>query len=528
MQSSLRCGGARGSTRVSESSSGYVRNENLKKNRDGRGSCGIDTSRLSAGHGKADLDIENGGCAGGTIDSDMSAVYAGGTTNRYGMRSVGGYPGRDDEAEEDSLDVEIGFRIKGEMGKWSRDRNGNLNGNERGIVYCLQKDWAKELCQFLNAELGEDICDVYHADLSPERRKAVYREWQEGTVRILVATSALGLGIDYPHVRFVFHQGQSRSLMDFSQESGRGGRDGNEALSVIFTSKEMRAKCEWIEEKEQEWAGHLTGGFKRMREWVAGSTVNQMKECRRVSLGSYMDGHGTNCLCLRHCVLCDVCKKAMNNISEIESEDEVEQMVIENEDEEGENEGREMDIDSYEGELWSQSTMDGLEENMMVADTERQWQVETAIKIREMMDVFHKRCVLCWVRNISAQHSVEYCGIMPGKCLRCQAKDHSVKKCVKVTYRGGNCCWTCGLPQRLGSSYVHGDMSIGACEEGWEDKMFPLCYYLWRKSGWKEGLEAHFRGEWTEEEFRGWICSIDRGISNGVRVMLWAWNEIEG
>lgn len=146
--------------------------------------------------------------------------------------------------EEDNLDVEIAFRIKKEMRKWSRDRNGDLNGNERGIVYCLQKEWAKDLCKFLNAEIGEDICDVYHADLSKEVCMAVYQEWVEGTVKILVATSALGLGIDYGHVRFVIHQGQSRSLIDFSQESGRGGRDGKEARSIIFTSKEMRQKCE--------------------------------------------------------------------------------------------------------------------------------------------------------------------------------------------------------------------------------------------------------------------------------------------
>ena len=46
--------------------------------------------------------------------------------------------------EEDKLDVEIAFRIK--MRKWSRDRNGDLNGDERGIVYYLQKDWVKDLC----------------------------------------------------------------------------------------------------------------------------------------------------------------------------------------------------------------------------------------------------------------------------------------------------------------------------------------------------------------------------------------------
>lgn len=262
-----------------------------------------------------------------------------------------------------------------------------------------------------------------------------------------------------------------------------------------------------------------------MREWVEGLMVNGTKECRRVGLGSYMDGHGTNCLSLRNCVLCDVCEEAMDKVTEIESEDETRGQTVaeEGEDEDG---GSEMDIDSYGGE-WSQSTIDGREENMMMAEEERRWQVDTAIKIREMMDVFRRRCVLCWARNISAQHSVQRCGIMPGKCLRCQGGDHSVDDCEDVIYRGGNCCWKCGLPQRLGGSYIHGDMSIGACEEGWRDKMFPLCYYLWRKSGWKDRLEAHFHQGWTEDGFRAWICRVDRGITNGVRVMLWAWNEIE-
>jgi len=440
------------------------------------------------------------------------------------MRPEIGYEVVEVDEEENTLDAEIALRVKAEMRKWSRDAVGNLNGNERGIIYCLQKEWAKDLCRFLNAELGEDICDVYHADLSAERRAAVYREWEEGKVRILVATSALGLGIDYPHVRFVFHQGQSRSLMDFSQESGRVGRDGKEGRSVIFTSKEMRAKCAWIEAKEYEWAGHLTGGFRRMREWVEGLMVNGMKECRRIGLGSYMDGHGTNCLSLRNCVLCDICEEAMDKITEVESEDETREQNVAEEDED---DGSEMDIDSYGGEFWSQSMIDGREENMMMAEDERQWQVQTAIKIREMMDVFRRRCVLCWARNISAQHLVERCRIMPGKCLRCQSGDHSTNGCKNVIYRGGNCCWKCGLPQRLGGSYIHGDMSIGVCEEGWRDKMFPLCYYLWRKNGWKERLSAHFRQEWNEDEFREWICRVDKGITNGVRVMLWAWDEIE-
>ena len=85
-------------------------------------------------------------------------------------------------------------------------------------------------------------------------------------------------GIDYGEVRFVIHQGHSRST---SHESGRAGRDGRTARSVIFTSKGSRSECEWIEQKE---TGHLTGGFKAMKEWVPDS-----KRGRRLGLGRYMD-----------------------------------------------------------------------------------------------------------------------------------------------------------------------------------------------------------------------------------------------
>ena len=64
-----------------------------------------------------------------------------------------------------------------------------------------------------------------------------------------------------------------------------------------------------------------------------------------------------------------------------------------------------MDID--EGEMWSQSTIDGLGgEYDCGGHEEKRWQVDTAIKIREMMSIFHKRCVLCWVKKMSAKHEL--------------------------------------------------------------------------------------------------------------------------
>ena len=49
----------------------------------------------------------------------------------------------------------------------------------------------------------------------------------------IYATNALGVGVNIPDVRLVIHAGLPRSLRDFAQESGRGGRDGGDCRSVV-------------------------------------------------------------------------------------------------------------------------------------------------------------------------------------------------------------------------------------------------------------------------------------------------------
>jgi ATP-dependent DNA helicase RecQ len=69
----------------------------------------------------------------------------------------------------------------------------------------------------------------YHAGLSASTRRAVLLAFLNGKLRIVVATSAFGMGIDKPDVRRVVHWGPSRTLESYYQEAGRGGRDGGPA-----------------------------------------------------------------------------------------------------------------------------------------------------------------------------------------------------------------------------------------------------------------------------------------------------------
>jgi Helicase conserved C-terminal domain len=112
-----------------------------------------------------------------------------------------------------------------------------LEDDERMIIFCSTYRDADALAELTNLPIyrGHMEKDISTAE-NAARKREVARLWRSGQPKALIATSAFGEGIDYPHVRCVISC-EPRNLLSSAQELGRGGRDGkrSEAITLYTT-----------------------------------------------------------------------------------------------------------------------------------------------------------------------------------------------------------------------------------------------------------------------------------------------------
>ncbi|MBW4469564.1 MAG: RecQ family ATP-dependent DNA helicase [Stenomitos rutilans HA7619-LM2] len=107
-----------------------------------------------------------------------------------------------------------------------------LQAEKPGIIYAATRKRAEELATALS-DRGINAL-AYHAGLKRRERDDAQTAFMADDIEVIVATTAFGMGIDKPNVRFVFHYDISDSIDAYYQEVGRAGRDGNPATAQLF------------------------------------------------------------------------------------------------------------------------------------------------------------------------------------------------------------------------------------------------------------------------------------------------------
>lgn len=92
-----------------------------------------------------------------------------------------------------------------------------------GIIYCATRENVELVTEFL---LAQNLSVAgFHAGFSPEEKKELQKDFLADRYQALVATNALGMGIDKANIRFVIHFDIPGSITAYYQEVGRAGRD---------------------------------------------------------------------------------------------------------------------------------------------------------------------------------------------------------------------------------------------------------------------------------------------------------------
>lgn len=175
------------------------------------------------------------------------------------------------------------------------------DASESTIVYAPTRNQVEEVAAFLQRN-SEVRVQAYHAGLTTEQRNQAHTGFLTGSIPVIVATVAFGMGIDKPDIRRIVHYAPPKTVEEYYQQIGRAGRDGLTAECWLYF-----AESDFDRYNSDFYLGSLTGDARK-------ATVESMKrlrsfamdaeKCRRRTLLEYFDqtpAFGD------FCGTCDVC-----------------------------------------------------------------------------------------------------------------------------------------------------------------------------------------------------------------------------
>ncbi len=186
-----------------------------------------------------------------------------------------------------------------------------LPPGSRGVIYVRS---------YAHGESVADEMDCPFYKATATSKQELLEQWASGSGGWIVATGALGTGIDIPGVVYIIHLGRPYGLTSFMQQAGRGGRAGEISDSIIILpSSGSSSGSGQFPAPRQE----LVNAYSVEAEDEAALTEYlESSSCRRSVLAKHLDGHlnATSCVATDS-ILCDQCEASLEPREQSEREE---------------------------------------------------------------------------------------------------------------------------------------------------------------------------------------------------------------
>ena len=175
------------------------------------------------------------------------------------------------------------------------------SGDGSCIIYCNTRAQTKEIYDLVKKWYPKQV-SICHSNLSNGERKRNEQAFMSGERRIMVATSAFGMGVNKSDVRLIIHYNLPLSIIDYYQQAGRAGRDGGKARCILLYRKSDYDFNRWVIEQNQDPAAleHSLRALDEMKEY-ADDEKGCMVQRMLLALGEKLD---------KPCGRCTYCQKA--------------------------------------------------------------------------------------------------------------------------------------------------------------------------------------------------------------------------
>lgn len=360
-----------------------------------------------------------------------------------------------------------------ELISWIRNQK-NFIGDGRIVIFCQTRLACEEVQKSLNESeqtwAGSRVL-TYHAGMEADKRMEHMGKFIRNEAQIMVATNAFGAGVDISNIRLVAHLGNPKSLLNFAQESGRGGRNGKKTISIIFSSNHRKV-----------------GG-------KIGSFLNETN-CRRKIMTQYLDGIGYTCRSYpEETQKCDLCIQSVP-VSNLQSDNNIFRVP-------GSAERRSTFQTPALTTIRPNNVTPMIQSSPLIFKT----MIKTSIKKSSMNDIgwtiknwlqeHLTRCPLDCNDHLIGNPTQPFknCNEIKGRCFKCLYPTTGPHKCFSY-YKYNGACYRCHLPMKIGEYTFHKSSSSfgnGRCQTanpGYTDKVKTFVWKnIWDDENSPEILE---------------------------------------